>query len=101
MYNTVSDIPALLKDKEPDAFQASVLKLLTKFKTIDPLKLTYRVHRRSVRALQNGPDGKPINESNKLLAKNCALIPKQIEYPDNVVTKRQRKEYLKSLKASK
>lgn len=94
MYHVHRDIPGLLADKPEEKwgkFQKSVISLIEKFSNMDPEKLTYRVHRRSVRALQGNP-------GQFLYAKNCKLVKSDIEYPDDCITTKERKAYKNKLR---
>lgn len=91
MYHKHRDLNQLLSGKSNlGKNQKKVLGLLQKFKTIKPEELTYRVHRRSVRSLQNIPNGA------KLLVKDLDIIKvESIAYPDDCLTEKQRKDYRK------
>jgi len=54
-------------------FQEKTRKILDYFKTVEPHKITYKVHLRSVRQLQK-IDGIPISNTPPLLVKNLSII---------------------------
>lgn len=95
MYHKHRNLDKMLKkagivDLQP--IQKRTMTLVHKFSTIKPEELTYRVHRRSVRSLQN------LNNIPSLKVKDIILIPKSIDYPENCITESQRKKFRKTLK---
>lgn len=96
MYHSHRDLRKLVEGKKAlGIFQQRTLELINKFMTIKPEELTYRVHRRSVRSLQGLPRGHK-NQPN-VMAKNCSILPKVIDYPDDVLTEAQKKKYRKKM----
>lgn len=94
MYNIHRDIPSILKNKPKlEKVQAKTLETLEKFKVIDPESMSYRVFRRPARALQKADK----DIAHKILAKDCQLQDVKIEYPDNIITEKDRKAYRKKL----
>lgn len=69
-----------------------VLEVLEKFQTVDPLSINYKSFRRSANQLQNVHGDRP------MLAGELFLINKEIEYPEDCITTRQRKAYKRNLK---
>lgn len=68
MYHNHKDIPTLVKGR-PGIMPRKLLEILEKFKKLDPEKVTYKVHRRAVRRINNIP-------TTPLLAKSLVLAPK-------------------------
>lgn len=104
MYHTRVDLLKLVKKHLPEGqlepMQKKIVETLQKFQKIDPLTLTYRVHRRSVRQLQRDENGRPISGAAPLQAKTLHLLPKTIEYPEGILSDRKRREYRKKMKQS-
>jgi hypothetical protein len=112
MYNTHRDIIKLLKkDHRRDTdtskkdyllrlhpFQKRIYDVLKKFQTIDPLKITYKSHRRAAKQLQT-IGGIPLSGDKPMKAKQLELETKSlITYPDDCITQKQRDEYRKNLR---
>lgn len=78
---------------KPDEWQKRAIETLDHFRKVDPKKVTYRVHLRSVKQLQR-KDGVPLSGNRPLLAKECFIHEvDNIPYPDNCITKDQRKRF--------
>lgn len=95
-YHKHRNLKTLLEDRGEDVLQPGqnkILNLLQKFKTIPELSLAYKSHRRYVRQLQETSAKTP------LLVKDLWLSDQdKIEYPDNCISEKQRKEFRKNLK---
>lgn len=98
MYNNVKDIHKMLDKRgkvKNDFFQKKVIKTFDKFYNHpDPESVIYRVSRRSILQIQRGEDGLPKSGVKSLLAKDLILKKSTIEFPDNIISKSQRKIYL-------
>jgi len=105
MYDAHKKIKKLLvKDDEGklDIWQERALKTLKEFKEVDPSKVTYKVHLRSVRQLQK-VNGVPLSGDRPLLAKNCKIHETDgVPYPENCIDPAERKKFKrKYLRAQK
>jgi hypothetical protein len=69
------------------------MESLDKFLKVNPLELTYRVHRRPVRQLQRDEHGKSLHGAKPLKAKHITLT--KPTYPLEVLTQKQVKQYRK------
>lgn len=102
MYHTHRNLKKLARKKIEgplQKMQAKVLECLDKFSKVDIESITYKVHRRSARQLQRTPDGQPVSGVKSLKAKDLYLDTRKIEYPEDILTNKQRKAYKKKLKA--
>lgn len=96
MYNIYKKLDKIITTKKPSKmnnWQKRVMETLEKFSTIEPEKVTYKVFRRSVNQLQGVHGDKP------MLTEELMLIKKDIEYPEEYITKAQRRAYKKMLKS--
>jgi len=83
---------------EIQPLQSKILELTKKFKYIDPNEITYKSHQRAVRQLQKGKDGKALSGPFEMKAKFLGLKKNNIEFPEDIITDRQRREYMKKIK---
>jgi hypothetical protein len=94
MYHTYRDLRTLLpKGQKLEPHQQKVMESLDKFLKVNPLELTYRVHRRPVRQLQRDEHGKSLHGAKPLKAKHITLT--KPTYPLEVLTQKQVKQYRK------
>ncbi len=101
MYDIYKPLDKLAsKVKELTRFQSQVMNTLHKFKTISPQSIKYKSHQRSVYQLQT-KDGIPLSGPSTLKAKYLGLKENKIEYPPDIITDRQRREYDKKRKTTK
>ena len=100
MYDNHKKIKKLIqKDSngKMDPWQERAVQILKEFKEIDPKKVTYKVHLRSVNQLQRDENGHPLSGNKPLLAKDCNINEGQlIPYPDDCITKEERNRFRKS-----
>lgn len=97
MYDNYKPIKKLFKKaKTQDAeFSQRVLKTLEHFKTVDPSTIRYKVHLRSIRQIQKGPDGKPISGRASMKAKDLLIYKDQTIYPEDCISPSARRKYRK------
>ena len=74
------------------------LNVLTKFKTCIPSTITYKVHRRSVNQLQRDKNGHPLSGDKPMLAGDCTIFNKDLDYPEDCITEKQRKAFKRKAK---
>lgn len=101
MYDNHRSIEKLLKPYKDDLgkFQNNILNILRKFKNINPESIKYKVHKRSARQLQKDENGDPISGRESMLVKDLIFTHTSIrEFPEDVISEKQRKEYLKKNK---
>lgn len=74
MFDNHIPIKSFIKKRRKgyDDWQQRLIDTLHKFKTIEPKKITYKVHLRSVKQLQK-INGKPLSGDRPMLAKDCIL----------------------------
>jgi len=102
MYNNIKSIHKILEErragKKNHWWQDKVLNVFDKYYNHpDPDSVIYRVSRRSIMQIQKNEDGLPRSGVVSCKAKSMVLIPKTIEFPDDVISKTQQKAYLKTL----
>lgn len=79
-----------------DPWQERALQILDEFLKVDPKKVTYKVHLRSVRQLQR-VNGIPLSGDKPLKAKECLIKDNaRIPYPEDCLTLEERKKFKKS-----
>jgi len=79
-------------------FQNRVLRVFDEFYNHpDPMKIRYKVHRRSARQIQKGPDGNPLSGVKDLLASQLLLNREILEKPKGVISRSQIRNYHKAL----
>ncbi len=103
MYHTHRSIPRLLKKlriaDQLQPFQIRILDVLKKFQTIDPMKISYKSHRRAARQLQTDKDGNPLSGDKPMTAGQLQLTTKSlVVYPTDCITEKQRRDYRRSLR---
>lgn len=82
------------KEQPLDSWQERALQILDEFQNVDPKKVTYKVHLRSVRQVQKDEDGHPISGNRPLLAKDCIIGDTfKIPYPEDCITAEERKKF--------
>lgn len=100
MYNNIRPIKKLLKrhkakhegeyQKANHEFQTKILTTFDKMLAVeDPLKINYKVHRRSVMQIQKGADGLPISGVKPLYAKDLLLNREVPEISKKDISKAQ------------
>jgi hypothetical protein len=111
MYHTHKNIRKLLKrfhkteksighwTKSLEPFQKRVIDILEKFSTIDPMKISYKSHRRAAKQLQTDKDGNPLSGDRPMKAGKLQLETKSlVEYPIDCISDKQRVLYRKTLR---
>ena len=74
MYDLYKSIDGLAKGiKELQPLQQRIIEVVHKFKTIDPVKISYRSHQRAARQLQKTKDGKAISGPFEMKARMLGL----------------------------
>lgn len=95
-YKSVDKVMAKVEDKGP--FQERILTTLHRYKVVDPMEIKYKSNRRAVLQLQTHPDGEALSRTKPLLAETLYLGTRaRIDYPEDIITERQRKTYRESL----
>lgn len=99
MFDTYKSIEKIMaKLEEPRGFQKRILSTLRHYKVCDPMTVKYKSNRRAVLQLQTTPDGIALSKTKPLLAGNMYLgTSHNIQYPEDCITERQRKEFRKNL----
>ena len=94
MYNNIVPLHELVPEPT-HSFQEKVFKRLDHFLTIeDPETITYRVHRRVAKQVRRDENGEPESGTVDMFAKDLILAPRHTkDYPEDVVSKSQRKKY--------
>lgn len=105
MYHTHKSITELLapikKKNRIQPFQQRVLDVLEKFSNIDPMKITYKSHRRAAKQLQT-KNGIPLSGDKPMKVGQLQLETKTlIIYPDDCLSEKARAAYRKQLKSKR
>lgn len=93
MYHNYKDLYKLIS-KPKDKIQKRLFDVMELFMKPESLEMSYKVHRRAAKRLQKVDIG-------ELKAKSLTLFPYKINYPDDVISDRQRKQYKKKLNKQK
>lgn len=81
------------KVEKLDKWQQRAIDTLKEFKEVDPKKIKFKVHLRSVKQLQR-INGIPLSGDRPLLAGKCKLNEDEdIPFPENCITKEDRKRF--------
>lgn len=74
MYHRHRNLIKLIKKKGRGLiWDKKLLEILNNFMTVDPSKINYKVHLRSIKRLQKDKDGVPLSGNRPLLASDCKL----------------------------
>lgn len=96
MYHHHRPLESILhvpEGKKLDIWQQRSINTLEEFLNVDPKKIKFKVHLRSVRQLQR-VDGIPLSGDRPLRAKDCILKgDEDIPYPENCITVNDRKAF--------
>lgn len=69
MFDNYKSIPKFMSKVEPmGPFQGRILKVLDRYKNIDPMEIKYKSNRRAVMQLQTHEDGEALSRTKPLLA---------------------------------
>lgn len=103
MYNGYKPIKKIIRDFNGNIseYTRGLEKTLERFQKTPVEAMSYRVHQRAARQLQISQSGEPISDRPPLLAGELLLFEPFIEFPEDVITPLQRKEYLKTRKREK
>lgn len=99
-FNNVVKLKKLLKEaiktKQVGRFQKQILTKYKKYSTVDPMSIQFRSFRRAAQSLQiDEKTGRPVSGAKPLLAKDLQLMKFEDNYPDDVVTPKQRVKFNK------
>lgn len=94
MYDIHKNIDKIYKRKgvKGSLWADKVIEVLHKFKSVDPLDITYKSFRRAANQLQQ------VHGDIPMLAGELYLYKRDIEYPEDCITVKQRRAYKRKLK---
>lgn len=107
MYNNHRDITKLMtkrlgKDRRTwGKFQKKIIELYDHYSTVKPELVTFKVHLRSVMQIQMAEDGQPKSRVKDMFAKNMTLGLKELQYPEDVVSVREKRAYVREINKKK
>lgn len=80
--------------REAHKFHEKVEKIYHEYSTHpDPRSIRYKVHRRSAMQIQRDEQGNPLSGVKDMFAKDLKLKEDFIEYPEDIITHKQRKAW--------
>lgn len=82
---------------EANRFQRRILQTYKHFTTTDVTLIKYKAHRRCAEAIQRDEDGVSVRKCASMKARNLPLSKLITKLPEEVVTDKQMRAYLKSL----